>query len=237
MERVLITGASRGIGLEFTRQYLERGARVFAGCRTPDTAQPTQALRQTYGDRLTIVPLDVAEEDSIRVAAASVGTQVDGLEILVNNAGIGGVDSTTGEHERLGTFHIEDAVRVFRTMSIGPLLLAQECLDLLRQADHGKIANVTSGYGSISHNNGFPYYYSAAKAAMHQFMRSLAADVKEWGISTVLLDPGWVRTDMGGPNAPLSPEESVSGMMKVIDALTVGQSGSFLGWQGDTRPW
>ncbi len=238
MERILITGASRGIGLAFARLYAQRGDRVFAGCRNPETAVHAAELERIYPGLVTRVTLDVGEEDSICASLEEVRRHVDGLDILINNAGIGGSDSRTGQQERLGTFHFDDAWRVLAVMAVGPLVTAQTYMDLLRAGNRPRIANVTSGYGSISANtHGFPYYYSAAKSAMHQFMRSLAYDVRDWGVATVLLDPGSVRTDMGGPNAPLLPEESAGGMIRVLDALTLEQSGAFLNWQGKTMPW
>jgi NAD(P)-dependent dehydrogenase (short-subunit alcohol dehydrogenase family) len=235
---VLVTGASRGIGFEFTRQYLDRGAHVFAGFRREQTAGKLRELASLHPDLLTLVPLDVSDEESIRASRNYVQDKTDRLDLLINNAGIGGFSSLSGRAEELGTFQFEDAWVVLRTMAVGPLLMAQEYLDLLKAGHEAKIANVTSGYGSISSNtNRFPYYYSAAKSALHQLMRSLTADVRPMGISVVLLDPGSVSTDMGGPTAPLTPTESVSGMVSVIDSLTLDQIGSFLSWQGRTMPW
>jgi NAD(P)-dependent dehydrogenase (short-subunit alcohol dehydrogenase family) len=127
---------------------------------------------------------------------------------------------------------------VLRVNAVGPLLVAQQCLALLRAGHHAKIISLSSGYGSVSSNSGgFPYYYSASKAALNMFMRSLAADAKRWGITTVLLDPGWVRTDMGGPGAPITPEEAVRRMIRLIDSLTLRQNGRFLNWQGHEQDW
>lgn len=238
MDHVLITGASRGLGFEFSRQYLQRGARVFAGYRSEQTAGKLQAMAKEYPDRLTLVPLDVSDEDSIRDAAKLVARSTDRLNVLVNNAGIGGVDTRTGKQEQLGTFHMDDACVVLRTMALGPLLLAQECMNLLKAAGAAKIINITSGYGSVSSNtHKFPYYYSAAKSALHQLMRTLAEDVRPANIAVTVLDPGSVSTDMGGPTAPITPTQSVNGMLQVIDGLTMERSNSFINWQGKQMPW
>ena len=238
MQRILITGASRGLGLEFARCYLERGARVFAGCRRPDTAQPLQALQAIDPQRLTVVPLDVADAASILASHAIVRSQVDGLDLLINNAGVYSARGSAGPEERLGELTFEDAMTVLRVNAVGPLLVAQQYLDLLRGGTRPKLVNLSSGYGSVSANTGgFPYYYSASKAALNMFMRSLAAEAKRWGIITVLLDPGWVRTDMGGPGAPLTPRRSAEGMIHVIDALAPRQNGRFLSWQGREQDW
>lgn len=238
METVVVTGANRGMGLEFCRQYLGRGARVFAGYRNPNSTGKLEELKKAHGERLFLIPLDVGDEDSIRQSAKLVANHTDTMDVLVNNAGLGGISRDDGKQERLGTFHFDDAWVVLRTMAVGPLLMAQEYLEMMKKSGHAKIGNVTSGYGSISGNtNCSPYYYSAAKTAMHQFMRSLAADVKKWNISTVLLDPGWVQTDMGGPNAPLPVDQSIGGMIKIMDGLSVGNTGQFIKWDGTPMAW
>jgi NAD(P)-dependent dehydrogenase (short-subunit alcohol dehydrogenase family) len=239
MENVVVTGANRGMGLEFTRQYLARGCRVFAGVRNEKSQrQKLDALKSENGERLVIIPLDVSDEDSIRQSAQLVARQTDSVDVLINNAGIGGHSRDTGKTEELGTFHFDDAWVVLRTMAVGPLLMVQEYLPLLKRSGHAKVGNVTSGYGSISGNTKrFPYYYSAAKAAMHQLIRSFTAEGKQWGITTVLLDPGWVQTDMGGPNAPLPVDQSIGGMIQVIDGLTMDNTGQFVKWDGSPMQW
>lgn len=238
MQRILITGANRGLGLEFTHHYLERGERVFAGCRRPETARSLHELQATCPQRLTIIALDVADADSIRAAHAVVCSQVDGLEVLINNAGVYSSHGSDEPEERLGTLHFEDALTVLRVNAVAPLLVAQQYMDLLRAGHKAKIVSISSGYGSVSANTGdFPYYYSASKAALNMFMRSLAVDAQHWGITTVLLDPGWVRTDMGGRAAPLTPRQAVEGMLHVIDTLTPHHNGRFFTWRGREQVW
>ncbi|HSF31050.1 MAG TPA: SDR family oxidoreductase [Candidatus Tectomicrobia bacterium] len=238
MLRILITGANRGLGLEFVRQYLEQGAHVFAACRRPTTASSLHRLQAQFSEQLTIVALDVADAAVIRAAHDTVHTQVDSLDVLINNAAI---YSSRGSHEpseRLGELSFEDALTVLRVNAVAPLLVAQQFLGLLRASRRAKLISISSGYGSVSANTGgFPYYYSASKAALNMYMRSLATDAKRWGITTVLLDPGWVRTDMGGPSAPTTPQEAVAAMMRVIDALTPRHNGRFLTWRGDEQDW
>jgi NAD(P)-dependent dehydrogenase (short-subunit alcohol dehydrogenase family) len=235
---ILITGANRGLGLEFTRRYMERGERVFAGCRQPAAARALQALQARYPQRLSIVVLDVANADAIRTACDAVHTQTDRLDILINNAAIYSSHGSDEPSEQLDELSFEDALTVLRVNAVAPLLVAQQFLSLLRAGHNAKIINISSGYGSVSRNTGgFPYYYSASKAALNMFMRSLAADAKRWGITTVLLDPGWVSTDMGGLGAPLTPEAAVRAMIRVIDALTPRRNGRFLTWQGDEQDW
>jgi NAD(P)-dependent dehydrogenase (short-subunit alcohol dehydrogenase family) len=238
MQRILITGANRGLGLEFTRQYLERGAHVFVGCRRPAQAQQLQTLEAAYPQRFSVVSLDVADPTSIQASHAAVQSQVDGLEVLINSAGIYSSRGSEEPLERLGKLTFEDALTVLRVNAVAPLIVAQQYMDLLRAGHDAKIVGISSGYGSVSANTGgFPYYYSASKAALNMCMRSLAADAKRWGITTVLLDPGWVSTDMGGPNAPTTPKQSVRGMVHRIDTLTPQHNARFFSWQGHELAW
>lgn len=241
MQRILITGANRGLGLEFTRQFLERGEKVFATCRNPDSATELQELKEAHPERLFIMRMDVDYPEAIAQTEQFVRSQAEGLELLINNAGVYMARShSPGEQpsEHPGTLTFDEALSVLRTNAVAPLIIAQQFLALLRNGRNPKIVSISSGYGSVSENTGgFPYYYSASKAALNQYMRSLAADLKSSGITTVLFNPGWVTTDMGGPQAQLPPSESVHGMIRVIDALKPRDSGRFLSWQGVEEPW
>lgn len=238
MQRVLITGANRGLGLEFTRQFLERGECVFACCRNPEAAVRLGELKSVYRKQLEIVEMDVSDFESIRRSHEVVKTHTDVIDILINNAGVYSIYGSKEPSEHLGTLRFEDALKVFRINAVAPIIVVQEYLDLLVASSGAKIVGISTGYASLSLNTkGFPYYYSASKAAMNMFMRSLSVEVKKWGITAVLLDPGWVQTDMGGPGAPLTPKQSVEGMIRVIDAIKPEQSGCFLNWRGETVPW
>lgn len=236
-QRILITGASRGLGLEFTRRYLERGERVFATCRRPDATPSLQALRATHDDRLSIVPLDVGDADSIGAAHRAVRERTDGLDVLINNAGLYSARGSEDPSERLGQLRFDDALLLLRVNAVGPLLVAQQFLDLLEAGRNPRIVSISSGYGSVSENTGFPYYYAASKAALNTLMRSLAAEAGRHRITTVLLDPGWVSTDMGGPQAPVTPARSVVAMIRVIDGLTARHNGGFFTREGREVPW
>jgi NAD(P)-dependent dehydrogenase (short-subunit alcohol dehydrogenase family) len=238
MEHILITGANRGLGLEFTRQYLERGAHVFAGCRQPAAAASLHSLQARHPQRLSVVALDVDEAEAIRTAYDAVHSQTESLDVLINNAGIYSSGSSDEPSERLGKLSFEGALTVLRVNAVAPLLVAQQFLGLLRAGRGAKLVNISSGYGSVSANTGgFPYYYSASKAALNMYMRTLAADARRWGITTVLLDPGWVSTDMGGPGAPLAPEQAVAAMLRVIDALTPRHNARFFTRHGEEQAW
>jgi NAD(P)-dependent dehydrogenase (short-subunit alcohol dehydrogenase family) len=237
-DRILVTGASRGLGLELTRRTVARGDRVFAACRNPDGARALAALREAHPDRLQIVPLDVTDAGSILRAAAAVAERTEALDLLVNNAGIYTAAGSGEPGERLGRFGFDDALAVLRANSVAPLLVADAFLGLLKAGREPRIVSISSQLGSLASNVGTsPYYYGASKAALNMLMRSLAGETRSLGVTTVLLDPGWVRTDMGGPRAPLSVEESVAGLLTVIDGLKPGDNGRFLTWQGREQAW
>ena len=239
-QRVLVTGANRGIGLEFARQLAARGDRVFATARDVSRVADLRDIANQYGDdRVTIVPLDVDSADSIHAAVEAVRKQTDALDLLINNAGI--YAARTGRDgqpaERLGELSFDDALKVIRTNAVAPLMLTQALLPLLEMGRNAKVVSITSGYGSVSDNSGFPYYYAASKAALNQFMRSFAADGARNGIITILMSPGWVQTDMGGAGAPTKPQQSVAGMLKVIDGLTAKDNSTFKEWKGEEVEW
>jgi NAD(P)-dependent dehydrogenase (short-subunit alcohol dehydrogenase family) len=227
MRRVLITGASRGIGLEFVRQFLERGDRVFAACRDPENADD---LHDLAAPDLHIVTLDVTDQRSIDSSYAVVRAQTDALDLLINNAGI------SNDDDELGSLSFESLMQIYRVNAAAPVLIAQRYLDLLRRGHDPKLVGITSEHGSLeSKPDGGPYGYSASKAALNMLMRTLAFEAR--GVTTFVLDPGWVRTDMGGQSASLSPEESVSGMIEVIEAVTPEHAGGFFRWDGAGMPW
>jgi NAD(P)-dependent dehydrogenase (short-subunit alcohol dehydrogenase family) len=229
------------LGLEFVRQLAARGDRVFAACRNPAAATGLTALAGEGTGRVHPVALDVAEPSSIAECARVVAAGTDRLDLLVNAAGVyssrGSADPDAAG-EKLGRLDLAPALDVLRTNAVGPLLVAQALLGLLRHGRKARVVSLSSGYGSVSANTGgFPYYYAASKAALNMLMRSFAADAAGAGITTVLLDPGWVRTDMGGPHAPVSAPDSVAAMLAVIDGLDARRNGAFLDRHGRPKPW
>lgn len=211
---------------------------MFATCRRPAAARALAGLTAAHADRLTIVSLDVTDAGSIRAAHAVVRRQADGLDLLINNAGMYSPHGSADPTERLGRLRFEDALLLLRVNAVGPVMVTQQYLDLLEVGRDARVVAISSEYGSVSENtDGFPYYYAASKAALNMLMRSVAAEARRRGIITVLLDPGWVRTDMGGPAAPLTPARSVAGMMRVIDGLTARDNGRFFTWQGREAAW
>jgi NAD(P)-dependent dehydrogenase (short-subunit alcohol dehydrogenase family) len=241
MRRVLITGAGRGLGLEFARQCLNRGDRVFAGVRTPETAESIQALKAEHKDRLTMVRLEVTDPASIAASLKGVNKSIDGLDVLINNAGINENGRDAGSfvsHMVLGHLHPERMLGMFRVNAIAPLMIAQGFLDLLKAGKSPRIVNISSKMGSLTHTrSGGNYTYPASKAALNMLMRALAFDVIGFGIVAVVIAPGWVQTDMGGSAAPLTPERSVHGVLQVIDNLTERDAGRFFEWNGKECTW
>ena len=228
----LVTGANRGLGLEFTRQLLARGDRVIAACRHPGKASTLNLLAGEYPGHLRVVPLDVAEPRHHAALAGELPLLTDGhpLDLLINNAGVlrGG--------ERFGQVQAGDLEASFRTHALGPLLLAQALFPQL--AEGGTVANISSEIGSISLRQEFRTpSYAIGKAAQNMVTSLLAPALAVRGIKTVALHPGWVRTDMGGDQASLTPHDSVAGLLRVIAGLQAGDSGSFLDWQGQALPW
>jgi NAD(P)-dependent dehydrogenase (short-subunit alcohol dehydrogenase family) len=237
--RVVITGAGRGLGLEFVKQLLPHSESLVATVRRPEAAQELQELARKHPGKLKIVQLDVSDENSIEQAAHQIGNILSSLDLLINNAGIYiGRPGTTAGSDKLGKLTMKGGVETFATNAIGPMILTQSLLPLLEASEHkARIVSLTSGLGSIANSAGPPFHYSASKAALNMYMHGLAVQVRKSGIISVVINPGWVQTDMGGPGASITAEESARGILKVVNALTIEQSGSFLNYKGQREPW
>jgi len=232
--RALITGANRGIGLALTRHLLERGERVFATCRNPAAATSLHDLGSGYGNLLSVVQLDVADPASIDASSEAVSELTDGLDLLVNNAGV----KLPDDDDHIGALKKDEMLRIFSVNSIGSILVCQRYLSLLEAGESPRAVSISSLWGSLTaYERGMLYTYSASKAALNMMMRRLALETRARGIIAVVIQPGWVMTDMGGPGAEITPDESVSGMLRVIDRLTMEDSGRFFGWDGEEVPW
>ena len=230
--RVVITGASRGIGLEYARQWLEAGARVFGLARDPAGSEGLMELAAAWPDALLPVTCDVADDDSVAAARARVGETADGIEILVNNAGV------MGSREEIENVDLDRVRRTFEVNALGPLRVTQAFLDLVRAGDRPRIVNMTSLMGSIDDNrSGGAYAYRMSKAALNMATRSLAIDLADEGVIAVVLHPGWVLTDMGGESARLTVTEAVSSLIRTIEALDADRSGGFYDRDGAPLPW
>ena len=232
----MVTGASRGLGLELARQLLERGDTVVATTRSP--APRLAELGAAHGSRFVHVVADLADEDSIARSRGDVAARVDGLDLLVNNAGMYStrVQSWSPEATRLETVTQAELMEVFRVNAAGPIVLVRHYLDLLRPG--ARVLNVSSLSGSVgAKTSAGDYAYSASKAALNIMTRALAAELAPRKIVVVAITPGWVRTEMGGAHAALAPEVSVRGMLDVAASLTAADAGRFLDYQGEDQPW
>jgi NAD(P)-dependent dehydrogenase (short-subunit alcohol dehydrogenase family) len=229
MVNVLITGANRGIGLELTRLYAEAGDTVFAFCRSPETAGKLSDLAKRSSGRVTIHAMDVGDESSIKAAAAAVGDKP--IDILINNAGIKGGTDQSLENSDTG-----DWIESFKVMTIGPFVVVRTFLKNLKAAKSPRVMTVTSQIGAMAWPTGGFYSYAAAKAGVNRVTRALAVDLKDQVIVNVI-HPGWVKTDMGGPGADITVEESASGIRKVIASVTGADSGKFYKWDGEIHAW
>ncbi|MFS0736072.1 SDR family oxidoreductase [Sphingomonas sp. 1P06PA] len=226
MATIVITGANRGIGLALTRHYVEAGDQVIALCRSPDSATELNALADESG-KVTVGQIDIGDQASIEAAAKQVSGPVD---VLINNAGI-----LAGEDQSIEGINIDEWMNAFKVMAIGPFLVTRAFLPQLEQAK-GKVAITSSQLAASTWPYGGYYAYGSSKAASTRIAQILAIDLKDKGISTVVLHPGYVQTDMGGANADITPEESASGIADVIAKLSPEQSGSFMKWNGEQHP-
>ncbi|MCZ6696168.1 MAG: SDR family oxidoreductase [Acidobacteria bacterium] len=231
--RVLITGASRGLGLEFTRQWLAQGAQVFALARKADAATELAGLGRDHREGLRIHDCDVASDGSVDEARRAVSGAWDRIDVLINNAGIYGERSDTIEEIDFDTIR-----RVFETNALGPMRVTRAFLPLLKKGRDPRIAHLSSLMGSIDDNgSGGSYAYRISKAALNMISKNLSHDLRSAGIISAVLHPGWVRTDMGGPQGRMSVEESVGGLIRTLDSLAMKQSGGFFDYAGKPAPW
>lgn len=226
MPAVLITGANRGIGLEFARQYAADGYRVYGACRRPEE---TTDLGAIDGD-VAVHRLDVTDLATIEGLARTLDGEA--IDILINNAGVLARGQRAGEVD-YAAWELE-----LKTNTIGPIAVARALLPHLRRGEGRRLAFLSSTLGSIASNNSGAYYlYRSSKAGLNAAVRSLAHEIAPEGMIALLLHPGWVRTDMGGPNATLTPKDSVAGMRRVIERAGPADSGRFLGYEGREIPW
>ncbi len=239
MKTVLITGGSRGLGLEFTKQYLEMGFRVLAASRNSTKSTELQQLKSKYDNLLTIYQLDVSDEESRHQLYQKISEKVGKLDILINNAGI--ASGNEKSRFRFGELNQEDLYRSFLVNAIAPLMMTEKFFPLLEKGKNPIIVNITSISGCISKKKGngsTGYGYSSSKAALNMFSKMLSNELKSNEIIVVSLHPGWVKTTMlYTDKAPLEPFESISGMIRVIESLEMKSTGKFLDWTGKEIPW
>lgn len=229
-QRSVVTGANRGLGLALVETLLVRGSHVVAGCRHPGKATDLNRLAGEHPGRLHVLPLDVADPKSVAEFAREVPMSLDGIDLLVNNAGVLQAGERFGKVEAR---HLEDS---FRTNAMGPFLLAQALAPQF--AEGATLANITSELGSIAGVSRFGTpSYNIGKAAQNMASALLRHALAERKVTVLALHPGWVRTDMGGKEASVAPVESAAGLMKVIDGATFADSGRYLDFKGNALDW
>jgi NAD(P)-dependent dehydrogenase (short-subunit alcohol dehydrogenase family) len=236
MEVMLVTGANRGIGLALTRVLLERGNVVIAGCRRPDESGELKELTLLHPETIDLLKCDVDREKELAEAAEASVERRKKLDVIVNNAGI----MPEAGNESILNINLNLLLRAFDTNVLGAARVIRAFYAMLARSERPRIVNVSSGLGSISAREGHDYYaYSTSKAALNMLTRSIAYELAAKGVTTVAISAGWVRTDMGGEEATLSPEESARFLAETIKKIGPEFNGQFLDRDGRVGryPW
>lgn len=226
-----ITGTTRGIGLELTKILLQKKYFVIATGRDTKKSKGLASLKSDYTNGLALVDLDVADDKSI----VKIESELDGfpiIDLLINNAGM----FTADDNQILEKIDTASALRTFMVNTMGPLKVTQALLPHLKKSKNAMVVNITSQMGSIDDNKMGRYYgYRMSKAALNMMTKSLSVDYPE--ITSIVIHPGWVKTDMGGAQAPVLPADSAAGIVAVIDNLKQKDSGKFYNFRGEVLPW
>jgi len=231
MATALITGANRGLGLEFCRQYAADGWNVIACCRQPAMSPDLDALARQYAT-VRVEALDVSDFSQIDTLSRKLSECC--IDVLINNAGVYGDSQGYG----FGQIDYQTWIDTLVLNTQAPVKMTEAFLNQIKCSDKKLIVNISSLMGSIADNDsGGSILYRSSKAALNAAMKSLAIDLKNDSIGVLTLHPGWVKTDMGGPNALIDAHESISGMRKLIDNFSLEQSGSFVKFDGTALPW
>ena len=232
MKTTLITGTNRGIGLEFTRQYAADGWRVLACARRPDRSDALNTLAAQYSKQISVHRLDVGDDLGIDQLASSLTGQP--IDLLINNAGV----YTDPRGGALNNDDYEAWTRSFLINTMATLKMVRAFRPHVVGSGQKTVVTISSKMGSIAENDsGGSYMYRSSKAAVNMVVKTLAIDLKPAGVIAIVLHPGWVKTDMGGPHALISSMQSVSGMREVISRLTINDSGKFIAYDGKEILW
>jgi NAD(P)-dependent dehydrogenase (short-subunit alcohol dehydrogenase family) len=228
----VVTGGNRGLGLEACRQLARAGAKVILASRDPEKGEAAAAALRGEGLDVTPHPLDVTDPGSIERLARFIERQFGRLDILVNNAGVF-KDSSGGEPEGASALRSDPAIvrRTFETNTLGPLMVSQALIPLMQGS--GRVVNVSSGMGQLAEMNGGYPGYRLSKAALNALTRILADELEDTGVKVNSVCPGWVKTDMGGPDAPRTPEQ---GVQTVVWLATLPDDGPTGGFFRDKQP-
>jgi NAD(P)-dependent dehydrogenase (short-subunit alcohol dehydrogenase family) len=227
MPTIFITGANRGLGFEFAKQYAADGWRVIAACRDPAKAEALSAVEED----VQVETMDV--DDDASVASLSDKLKDEAIDLLINNAGIYGPKHLSAED-----MDYEAWGRVLRTNTMSPFRVTMAFLQQVRNSDQKIIATLSSKMGSLNENqDGGEYIYRSSKAALNAALKGLSYDLADTGIRIMLMHPGWASTDMGGPSAPLLPADGVAGLRKVLAGIKDGETGVFYDYNGGELAW
>ena len=230
MTHILITGANRGLGLGFVRKYMEKNLHLMCTTRDISGSKELLALKEKYPYNMEIFELDLLKENAAVTLANFLNDRP--IDILISNAGVG------SSNQHFQAVSSNRWLEVLKVNLIAPLMITQAVIENLKKSSVKKICFLSSQLGSIEDNkSGGMYIYRSSKTGLNQVAKSLSIDLKAYGITVVALHPGWVKTDMGGPNAPVSIDKSVEGMIRVIGTTDIKETGKFLNYDGRELPW
>jgi NAD(P)-dependent dehydrogenase (short-subunit alcohol dehydrogenase family) len=223
MSTVLITGAARGLGLEFVKQYAAKGWKVHACSRASDGLKGVKGEIQHH-------KLDVTDYAAVKALAKQLAGEA--IDVLICNAGVAGREATA-----LGSIDPAAWHQTLEINALAPLMMAEAFVEHVARSKERKLVAISSQLGSITHNDGGWYAYRASKTALNMQWKTLSKDLASRDLTCVVLNPGWVQTDMGGAGAPLTIDQSVPAMVKVIDGLKPSQTGHFINYDGTEVAW
>ena len=231
MKKILVTGANRGLGLGLVKKFLKNNEKVICTTRNISKSKELILCKEKFNDNLEICELDLLDKDSPNILSNFLGNET--IDLFINNAGVIGHSA-----QHFKSVSLNHWLEVLKVNLIAPLLITQSIIKNIEKSSERKIYFISSKVGSIEDNkSGGMYIYRSSKTALNQVVKSLSIDLKPLGISVISLHPGWVRTEMGGPNALISVEESVNGMVDVISNTSIINSGQFINYDGTRLPW
>ncbi len=230
MTTVLVTGASRGLGLEFVRQYANDGAGIVACVRNPAASPALNELAKSAQGAITVFELDVGSGISLENFKARLGARP--IDILINNAGVYG-----GNAQELGKIDYAGWLDTLNINTLGPIRVLEALQGNLAAGHDRKIIAISSAMGSNDRHTGNALLYRSSKAALNNAIKGASIALKPAGMIVVVVHPGWVRTDMGGPTATLAADHAVASMRNLVARLCPADSGSFFNYDGDEIPW
>ena len=228
MSTVLITGANKGVGLELVKIYAARGDRVLACCRNPAEASDLAAVE----GNVEVIGVHVSDGASVAELASALEGQ--SIDILINNAGMAGPGFAD---QSVLNMDFEGWMETLEVNTLAPVRVLQALMDNLKASGDAKAVSITSQMGALSLDMPVMYAYCTSKAALNKFMKMAALELGKDGVNVCVIHPGFVKTDMGGPNAEITPQESGEGIVNVIDGLNAENNGGFWKWNGEVHGW